>query len=93
MTDQLKIITSTLEFDPRSLEQPELDVDVVETAPAVRGGRAARSTLDRLLTRVSTRNAVDRDAQGGGRLAHGRPLRGHEAPSDRATVRSVRPPT
>lgn len=58
MTDQLKIITSTLEFDPRSLEQPELDVDVVGTAPVVRGGGAARSTLDRLLTRVSTRNAV-----------------------------------
>lgn len=57
MTDHLKIITSTLEFDPRSLEQPELDVDVVETSPAVRGVRAARSTLDRLLTRVSTRNA------------------------------------
>jgi hypothetical protein len=58
MTDQLKIITSTLEFDPRSLEQPELEVDVVETAPVVRGGRAARSTLDRLLSRVSTRNAL-----------------------------------
>ena len=62
MTDHLKIITSSLEFDPRSLEQPELEVDVVETAPVVRGGQAARSTLDRLLTRVSTRNARSSEA-------------------------------
>ncbi|HKX66272.1 MAG TPA: caspase family protein, partial [Intrasporangium sp.] len=58
LTDQLKIITSTLEFDPRSLEQPELEVDVVAPAAVVRGDRAARSTLDRLLTRVSTRTAA-----------------------------------
>jgi hypothetical protein len=35
VVDHLKIITSTLEFDPRSLEQPELDVDVAD-APVVR---------------------------------------------------------
>jgi Caspase domain len=60
LTDQLKAITSTLEFDPRSLEQDELDV----TAPARQaaqplalrgGGVTARSTLDRLLTHVTTR--------------------------------------
>lgn len=62
MTDHLKIVTSTLEFDPRSLEQPELEVDVVETTPVVRGDRAARSTLDRLLTRVATRNTLSTEA-------------------------------
>lgn len=55
VTDHLKIVTSTLEFDPRSLEQPELDVDVAESAPVVRGLREAGSTLDRLLVRVATR--------------------------------------
>jgi hypothetical protein len=56
VTDHLKIVTSTLEFDPRSLEQPELDVDVAETAPVVRGGGEPHSTLDRLLVRVATRS-------------------------------------
>ncbi|WP_353510960.1 caspase family protein [Intrasporangium sp.] len=57
MTDHLKIVTSTIEFDPRSLEQPELEVDLVDSAPVLRGGRAAHSTLDRLLTRLTTREA------------------------------------
>jgi hypothetical protein len=57
VTDHLKIVTSTLEFDPRSLEQPELDVDVAE-APVVRGGGEPRSTLDRLLVRVATRRVT-----------------------------------
>ncbi|MDV3222079.1 caspase family protein [Intrasporangium sp.] len=54
VTDHLKIITSTLEFDPRSLEQPELDVDVAEPATIVRGGGEPRSTLDRLLVSVAS---------------------------------------
>lgn len=53
VTDHLKIVTSTLEFDPRSLEQPELDVDVAEPAPVVRGGGAPRSTLEKLLASVA----------------------------------------
>ena len=57
VTDHLKIVTSTLEFDPRSLEQPELDVDVVE-APVVRGDHEPRSTLDRMLVRVTTRGGA-----------------------------------
>jgi hypothetical protein len=59
LTDQLKAITSTLEFDPRSLEQEELDVTGPPRAAApgmtLRGAEPARSTLDRLLTRVTTR--------------------------------------
>jgi hypothetical protein len=59
LTDQLKAITSTLEFDPRSLEQEELDVTGPPRAAVpgmtLRGGEPARSTLDRLLTRVTTR--------------------------------------
>ncbi|MDC5698655.1 caspase family protein [Intrasporangium calvum] len=56
VTDHLKIVTSTLEFDPRSLEQPELDVDVATAAPVLRGGTAPTSTLDRMLGRVATRS-------------------------------------
>lgn len=55
MTDQLKVVTSTLEFDPRSLEQPELDVSAVAPDTVVRGAREARSTLERLLVGVATR--------------------------------------
>lgn len=54
VTDHLKLVTSTLEFDPRSLEQPDLDVRAT-SAPVVRGvAGTTRSTLDRLLTRVAT---------------------------------------
>ncbi|MDN5794980.1 MAG: caspase family protein [Intrasporangium sp.] len=52
VTDHLKVIVSTLEFDPRSLQQPELDV---EDGSSVRSLTEPRSTLDRLLTAVSTR--------------------------------------
>ncbi len=56
LTDQLKAIVSTLEFDPRSLEQEELDVTApTPKAPTLRGGVVMHSTLDRLLTRVTTR--------------------------------------
>ncbi|HET7277832.1 MAG TPA: caspase family protein [Dermatophilaceae bacterium] len=56
LTDQLKAIVSTLEFDPRSLEQDELDVTMPSAkGPILRGGAVPHSTLDRLLTRVTTR--------------------------------------
>ncbi len=57
VTDHLKVVTSTLEFDPRSLEQPELDLDVVD-APVVRSAQEPRSTLDRMLVRVVTRSSA-----------------------------------
>ena len=64
--DQLMVVTGTIEFDPRSLEQEELDVSAV---PAPAGGRAAgptraagdqpdasvSSSLDRALDRTRTR--------------------------------------
>lgn len=62
VTDVLKVIVSTEEFDPRPMEQEDLEV----TAPATRsappsGWTAAQqpptSTLDRLLRRVGTRRA------------------------------------
>lgn len=57
VTDQLKVVTSTVEFDPRGLEQDELVVSETVAAPsaATRGGRPGRSTLERLLGRVTTR--------------------------------------
>ena len=58
MTDHLKIVTSTLEFDPRSLEQPELDVSAAPGAAVpTRGGPdgGARSTLDHVLGGIRTR--------------------------------------
>lgn len=55
VTDHLKVVTSTVEFDPRSLQQDELDVTVVGSAPVVRGEVHPRSTLERLLGRVVTR--------------------------------------
>lgn len=55
VTDQLKVVTSTIEFDPRSLEQEELDVTAAPTRTLTRGGGPIRSTLERLLARVTTR--------------------------------------
>jgi hypothetical protein len=69
LRDQLMVVTSTIEFDPRSLEQEELDVTAVPaggaaatagaTAPgATRGTEApgaARSTLERALRGTRTR--------------------------------------
>lgn len=60
VTDHLKVVTSTLEFDPRSLEQAELDVTSAPPTAAPRVTRSdstPRSTLDRLLTAVTTRRA------------------------------------
>lgn len=65
VTDHLKIITSTLEFDPRSLEQPELDVDVPRSGPVLRGGGDPTSTLGEMLVRVATRSAHQRTAPSG----------------------------
>ena len=62
VTDVLKVIVSTEQFDPRPLEQGDLDV----SAPAARSAERTReageralptSTLDRLLRRVGTRRA------------------------------------
>ncbi|GAA5032590.1 hypothetical protein GCM10023258_31700 [Terrabacter aeriphilus] len=69
--DQLMVVTSTLEFDPRSLEQDELDVGAppaprrpdgptrgavaADGAGAGGGGTAARTSLDRVLGGVTTR--------------------------------------
>lgn len=63
VTDQLKVVTSTLEFDPRSLEQEELDVSVAATSPLLRGGVQPRSTLERLLARVATRRLEPASAE------------------------------
>ncbi|GAA3688440.1 hypothetical protein GCM10023081_27230 [Arthrobacter ginkgonis] len=53
VTDVLKLIVSTEAFDPRSLQQGDLEVSAGPRA-AVRG-RGPRSSLDRMLTRVGTR--------------------------------------
>ncbi len=58
LRDQLMVVTSTLEFDPRSLEQDELDVSA---APPARATRSAgdppkvRSNLERVLGGTRTR--------------------------------------
>jgi hypothetical protein len=60
LRDQLMVVTSTLEFDPRSLEQEELDVTVM---PGTGGSRvrsadlpgAPRSNLERVLGGTRTR--------------------------------------
>jgi hypothetical protein len=56
LTDQLKVVVSTSEFDPRTLEQDELDVRTVRAPETVRGQGVPRSTLERLLRRVVTRS-------------------------------------
>ncbi|NUO36892.1 MAG: caspase family protein, partial [Dermatophilaceae bacterium] len=59
LRDQLMVVTSTIEFDPRSLEQEELDVRAVPTAQTgpSRGARtpAAASNLQRALDGTRTR--------------------------------------
>ncbi len=58
VTDHLLVVTSTLEFDPRSLEQDELAVRLPGAPPVTRSAGESpdpRSTLDGLLTRVTTR--------------------------------------
>lgn len=55
-TDHLKIVVSTLEFDPRSLQQDDLAPGgSVPAAPPTRGEAPGRTTLERLLGRVTTR--------------------------------------
>ncbi|MFM6850335.1 MAG: caspase domain-containing protein [Terrabacter sp.] len=59
LRDQLMVVTSTIEFDPRSLEQEELDVSAVPTAqPGPNRGAdtpAAASNLERALNATRTR--------------------------------------
>ena len=52
----LKLVVSTEEFDPRTLEQDDLDVAADLRTSGVRGG-APTSTFDRLLNRATTRRA------------------------------------
>lgn len=57
LRDQLMVVTSTLEFDPRSLEQEELDVSAAPAA-ATRSAEpppVPRSNLDRALGATRTR--------------------------------------
>ena len=52
------VVTSTLEFDPRSLEQEELDVSAVPAAGTTRGADvhpSPRSNLERALGGTRTR--------------------------------------
>ena len=58
LRDQLMVVTSTLEFDPRSLEQEELDVSAVPATGTTRGAGnppALRSNLERVLGGTRTR--------------------------------------
>ncbi len=58
LRDQLMVVTSTLEFDPRSLDQEELDVSAVPAAGTTRGADVApspRSNLERALGGTRTR--------------------------------------
>jgi hypothetical protein len=58
LRDQLMVGMSTLEFDPRSLEQEELDVSAVPAAGTTRGAGvppALRSNLERVLGGTRTR--------------------------------------
>jgi len=64
LTDQLKVVVSTSEFDPRALEQDELDVRMVRSPETVRGQGVPRSTLERLLRRVSTRSLAPQPVEG-----------------------------
>ena len=58
LRDQLMVVTSTLEFDPRSLEQEELDVSAVPAGGTTRGADvhpSPRSNLERALGGTRTR--------------------------------------
>ena len=58
VTDLLKLIVSTDQFDPRSLAQPDLEVSApLRTAGSVRGAGPV-SSLDRLLDHVGTRRVT-----------------------------------
>lgn len=55
VTDLLKLLVSTEEFDPRTLSQADLDVEADLQVREVRA--APRSAFDRMLDRVATRRA------------------------------------
>ena len=55
VTDRLLLVVSTLEFDPRSLHQDDLDAGASGPPPRNRGIGDPRTTLGRLLARVTTR--------------------------------------
>ncbi|KRF39428.1 caspase family protein [Terrabacter sp. Soil810] len=57
LRDQLMVVTSTLEFDPRSLEQEELDVSAAPSVGTTRSADppALRSNLERVLGGTRTR--------------------------------------
>lgn len=58
VTDVLKLIVSTEQFDPRPMEQADLDVSAPPRSSTREVERSApASTLDRLLRRVGTRRA------------------------------------
>lgn len=57
VTDLLKLIVSTDEFDPRTLAQPDLEVSAPLRAGATVRGAGPMSSFDRLLDHVGTRRA------------------------------------
>ena len=72
VTDRLIVVTSTIEFDPRSLQQGDLAVSTVPgptEAPAARGASTTRSafkprsTLERMLGSVTTRRLPPRTTE------------------------------
>ncbi|QAY72074.1 hypothetical protein ET445_00730 [Agromyces protaetiae] len=68
VTDLLKLVVSTSEFDPRTVVQDDLDPTALpEREVATRGGgESPKSTLDRLMRRVGTRRA---EPAGGSEIA------------------------
>ncbi|WP_199422965.1 caspase family protein [Actinotalea solisilvae] len=64
LDDLLKVVVSTDEFDPRSLDLPDLDVTNRAALPAVRDLDDPTSTLDRLLQRSATRRIRPRPKAG-----------------------------
>ncbi|MEO7448473.1 MAG: caspase family protein [Humibacillus sp.] len=65
VTDRLVVVTSTIEFDPRSLQQGDLAVSAAPDAggPPVRSIVSARSTLERMFGAVTTRRIPPRAAE------------------------------
>lgn len=64
LDDLLKVVVSTDEFDPRSLDLPDLDVTSRAALPVVRDLADPTSTLDRLLQRSATRRIRPRPKAG-----------------------------
>jgi hypothetical protein len=70
VTDRLIVVTSTIEFDPRSLQQGDLAVSTVPGSGAdgpggltTRSAFAPRSTLERMLGSVTTRRLPPRTTE------------------------------